>query len=78
MCACKESDVRESPNTSTPADGEGHGSHGETFQPIYGESPVSSVAEHPLQCIFLFDTMGFSNCHAIRGVWLKYKYMYIK
>jgi hypothetical protein len=49
MCACKETDVRESPNDSTPAGGEGQGSLGETFHPIYNESPVSSVAEHPLQ-----------------------------
>jgi hypothetical protein len=49
MWSCKETDVRESPNDSTPAGGEGQGSRGETFHPIYGESPVSSMAEHPLQ-----------------------------
>jgi hypothetical protein len=48
MCACKETDMRESLNDSIPAGGEGQGSCGETFHPIYGESPVSSVAEHPL------------------------------
>jgi hypothetical protein len=48
MCACKETDVRQSPNDSTPAGGERQGSRGETFHPIYGESPVSSMAEHPL------------------------------
>jgi hypothetical protein len=48
MCACKETDVGESPNDSTLAGGEGHGSRRETFHPIYGESPVSSVVEHPL------------------------------
>jgi hypothetical protein len=48
MCAFKKTDVRESPNNSTPTGGEGQGSHGETFHLIYGESPVSSVAEHPL------------------------------
>jgi hypothetical protein len=47
MCACKETDM-ESLNDSTPAGGEGQGSRGETFHPIYSESPVSSVAEHPL------------------------------
>jgi hypothetical protein len=50
VCAYKETDVGESPNDSTPAGGEGYGSRGETFHPIYGESPVSSMAEHPLQC----------------------------
>jgi hypothetical protein len=40
--------MRESPNDSTPAGGEGQGSHGETFHLIYGESPVPSVAEHSL------------------------------
>jgi hypothetical protein len=48
MCARKETDVRESPNDSTPAGGEGQGSRKETLHLIYGESPVSSVAEHPL------------------------------
>jgi hypothetical protein len=52
MCACKETDVRGSPNDCTPAGGEGQGSRGETFHPICGESPVSSVAEHPL-CVML-------------------------
>jgi hypothetical protein len=46
MCACKETDVRESPNDSTLAGGEGQGSRRETRHPIYRESPVSSVAEH--------------------------------
>jgi hypothetical protein len=44
MYACKETDVRESPNDCTPAGGEGQSSREETFHPIYGESPVSSVA----------------------------------
>jgi hypothetical protein len=49
MCACKETDVRESPNNSTVAGGEGQGSRGETCHPHYRESPVSSVADHSLQ-----------------------------
>jgi hypothetical protein len=49
MCACKETDVRESLNDSTLAGGEGHGSRGETCHLIYRESPVPSVAEHPLK-----------------------------
>jgi hypothetical protein len=48
MCACKETDVRESPNDSTLPGREGQGSHGETCHPQYRESPVSSVAEHHL------------------------------
>jgi hypothetical protein len=51
MCACKETDVRESPSDSTPSGWEGQGSRGETFHMIYGESPVSSMAEHPLHSI---------------------------
>jgi hypothetical protein len=35
MCACKETDVRESANDSTLASGEGHGSCGEMCHPIY-------------------------------------------
>jgi hypothetical protein len=38
----------ESLNDSTLAGGEGQGSRGETFHPIYRECPVSSMAEHPL------------------------------
>jgi hypothetical protein len=45
MCACKETDVRESPNDSTLASGEGQGSRGETCHPIYRESPVFTLPE---------------------------------
>jgi hypothetical protein len=57
MCACKETDVRESPNNSTLTGREGQGSRQEMFHPIYRESPVSSVAEHPLQTMTLFPVM---------------------
>jgi hypothetical protein len=55
MCACTETDMKESANDCILASGEGHGSRGETFQPIYIASPVSSSVEHPVQfylCIF--------------------------
>jgi hypothetical protein len=45
MCACKETDVRESPNDSTLAGREGHGSRGEMFHPHYRGNPVSSLPE---------------------------------
>jgi hypothetical protein len=45
MCACKETDMRESPNDSTLAGEEGHSSHEETFHPHYRENPVSSLPE---------------------------------
>jgi hypothetical protein len=48
MCACTETDVRESANDCILASWEGHGSRGETFQPIYVASPVSSSVEHPV------------------------------
>jgi hypothetical protein len=48
MCACTETDVRESANDCILASGEGHGSRGETFQPIYVASPISSSVEHPV------------------------------
>jgi hypothetical protein len=38
--------MRESANDCILAIGEGHGSRGETFQPIYVASPVSSSVEH--------------------------------
>jgi hypothetical protein len=45
MCACKETDVRESPNDSTFAGGERQGSHGETCYAVFDENPVSSLPE---------------------------------
>jgi hypothetical protein len=45
MCACTETDVRESANDCTLASGEGHSSRGETFKP---QSPVSSSAERTM------------------------------
>jgi hypothetical protein len=48
MCACKETDVRESPNDSILPGGEGQGSRGETCHPQYRENPSYSMAEHPL------------------------------
>jgi hypothetical protein len=49
MCECKETDVRESPNDSTLAGGEGQGSRGEPCHPQYREIPVSFVIEHSLE-----------------------------
>jgi hypothetical protein len=46
MCACKETDVRESQNDSTLAGGEGQGGREEMCHPQYRESPVSSMIEH--------------------------------
>jgi hypothetical protein len=48
MCACTETDMRESANDCILASGEGHGSRRETFQLIYIASPVSSSVEHPV------------------------------
>jgi hypothetical protein len=48
MCACTDTDVRKSANDCILASGEGHGSRGGTFQPIYVASPVSSSVEHPV------------------------------
>jgi hypothetical protein len=41
--------MKESANDCILASGEGHGSRGETFQPIYVASPVSSSVEHPVK-----------------------------
>jgi hypothetical protein len=46
MCACTETDVRESANDCILASGEGHGSRGETLNPICAARPVSSSSEH--------------------------------
>jgi hypothetical protein len=48
MCACAETDVRESANDCTLASGEGRSSRGETFHPLYAACPVSSSAERPV------------------------------
>jgi hypothetical protein len=45
MCACKETDARESPNDSTLAGGEGQGSRGETCYATFDENPVSYLPE---------------------------------
>jgi hypothetical protein len=45
MCACTETDVRESVNDCTLTSGEGHSSCGETFLPLYAARPVSSPGE---------------------------------
>jgi hypothetical protein len=81
MCACKETDVRESPNEITPAGGEGQGSRGEIFHLLYGKSPVSSVAEHPLlsrselPCellsyglLVIYISHGTSQLHVIEAI----------
>jgi hypothetical protein len=57
MCACKYTDVRESPNDSTLAGREGQGSRRETIHPIYHQSPISSVAEH----LYVFQTWTISS-----------------
>jgi hypothetical protein len=45
MCACIETDVRESQNDSTLAGGEWQGSRGETRYAVFEENPVSSLLE---------------------------------
>jgi hypothetical protein len=48
MCACTETDVRESAKDCTLASGEGHDSRGETSLPICVASPCS----HPLNALY--------------------------
>jgi hypothetical protein len=59
MCACTETDVRESANDCTLASGEGHGSRGQTFHPICAVRPVSSSVEHSVpEAYVLSPAMG--------------------
>jgi hypothetical protein len=51
MCACKETDMRASPNDSTLAGGEGHGSRGETCHLFYRESSNSSLPERGVYAV---------------------------
>jgi hypothetical protein len=46
MCACTETDMRESAKDCTLASGEGHSSHGEMFHQFCAASSVSSSVEH--------------------------------
>jgi hypothetical protein len=56
MCACKETDVRESLNDSTLGGGERHGSRGETYHLHYHENTISSLAERGVVPILIsFD-----------------------
>jgi hypothetical protein len=43
MCACKETDVRESANDCTLASGEGHGSCEEMCYATFDENPISTL-----------------------------------
>jgi hypothetical protein len=45
MCACTETDVRESVNDCILASGEGHSSHRDTLHPICAARPMYSSAE---------------------------------
>jgi hypothetical protein len=48
MCACTETDVRESANDCILASGEGHGSRGETLHPI----PQQDPCPHPVNALY--------------------------
>jgi hypothetical protein len=52
MCACTETDMRESANDCTIASGEGHGSHGEMLHPICNARPMCSSAERTVPAIY--------------------------
>jgi hypothetical protein len=54
MCACTETDVRESANDCTLASGKGHSSRGETYHPLYAASPVSSSTERTVLLMFIW------------------------
>jgi hypothetical protein len=61
MCACKETDVIESPNDSTFADKERQGSHGETCYVMFDENPVSSLPERGVLIIYNALTTNINN-----------------
>jgi hypothetical protein len=56
-----ETDVRESANDCILASRERHGSRGETFQPIYVASPVSSSVELP--AVYLWQNLLLHNLY---------------
>jgi hypothetical protein len=65
MCACTETDVRESANNCTLASREGHSSRGETFHLLYIASPISSSAEHTVYNISLFCSLSHFYTEAV-------------
>jgi hypothetical protein len=64
MCACTETDVRESANDCTLASGEGHDSRGETYQPLYAAKPVSSSVERTVVPGIVLGVKGRPLCKA--------------
>jgi hypothetical protein len=57
MCACTETDVRESASDCTLAGGEGLGSRGETLHPICAASPCP----HPLNALYCCMIIGLQR-----------------
>jgi hypothetical protein len=55
MCACTETDVRESANDCILASREGHGSRGETLHPICAARPVSSSSERSVFVTYISE-----------------------
>jgi hypothetical protein len=53
MCACTETDVRESEKDCTLDSGEGHSSRAETFHSLCAASPISSSVEHTVPYTFM-------------------------
>jgi hypothetical protein len=76
MCACTETDVRESASDCTLASGEGLSSRGETSHPICVESPVSSSVEHPVYLAYCLsrlcdrDPLRDSNLQLLTSAYL--------
>jgi hypothetical protein len=68
MCACKETDVRESPNVSIFGGGKSQGSRRETGYAIFVKNPVSSLLERTVYDIKL-DPLVISTQFNI-SVWL--------
>jgi hypothetical protein len=67
MRACKETDVRESPNDSTLAGGEGQGSRRETRYVTFEENPISSLPERGVaRAELLFNAIQYTADSIIR------------
>jgi hypothetical protein len=59
MCACKETDMRESLNDSTFVGREGQGSRGETCYVMLNEHPISSLPECGVYHVHCFNKCIF-------------------
>jgi hypothetical protein len=75
MCACTETDARESQNDCTLASGEGHSSRGETFHPLCLQVPfphqLKALYNSVLNNMFCLYFVVISCSDLVQLVWMR-------